>query len=69
MASQVLPLDDVNINLLNIRLAVFAAVKAFDSQVDKADLASCSSLVLASQKGASEQQLLSFGKNKATVST
>ena len=51
----------MNINSLNIRGGVFAAVAAFDAPVDKSTLSSSSGLALVVQRGASEEQLLKYG--------
>ena len=56
-------MDGMNINGLNIREAVFAAVASFDYTVEKATLSSSSGLALVLQKGASEEDLLRHGES------
>lgn len=60
-AAKVLPTEGMNINSLNIRGGVFAAVAAFDAPVDKSTLSASSGLALVVQRGASEEQLLKHG--------
>ena len=57
----------MNINLLNIREAVFAAAAAFDMATDKATVSASAGLALMSQRGATEQQILEQGANLSKV--
>ncbi len=58
---KVLPLDGVNISILNIREAVFAAAAAFDIEVNKATISASSGLAVLTQRGASEHQMGEHG--------